>query len=269
MNDMRLLLIIAAIIVPVFIFSAYRMSQLLDISNKQLRFGIIITGLLLSLPVFMLSTIIYFGSSLQYYKQFIIDNTFLNNEGLIVVGFIVFIFIMGSFAKLLVKPINSYNSYDINWKRTNNLSIILNYPATTLKKALTAQSWGRNSPSRVEYRSWIESNRDSSPVAQWLIIFASYMFIILHILLVIILIKGKISSDDLDVNLLLIGFIPFITSLWILNKMIFFIINLTELLIANLMRTNFKIPEIIAFILFHYLYLMTIIGLFYIMAKLL
>ena len=242
------------------------MRELLVISNKKLRFGVIVTGLLMSLPILMLAVVIYFSSSLQRYKQTIINNTFLNDEGFTALGFMLFTFIEIIFIRLLVKPINNSTYHNVGRYNSNNLSTILHYPETTLKKALISPSWGRNFPTRYQYKKWIDSNRDVSPVAQWLIILISYLFIISHVFIIRILIKDKIIFSDFDFNLLLIGFIPFITTMWLLNKILFFIIELAELLISNFIRADFRIPEIIAFILFNYLYIATIIGIFYTIA---
>lgn len=275
MKELIGFLVIVIIIMSTFTYSAYKTRELLTISNKEFRFGWFISGIIMSSPFLVMAFFIYFNSKLEYISQFIINKINIDYELISPLGIILVVIVFVLISKFIVRPIDSYNCLTINKYNRSMKSSVIDHPCETISEAFTMPPWGRRIPSAYEYKRYINNNSiNSSTTSQFITIGLSYLFILIHIILVIVLGNKGIHINIVDINsiisliiVFIIPIIPYLGTLFILNKLIFFIIRVFEFIVGRLINREFKLSEIVSFFMFNYLYMLIIFLIFYIPIK--
>ncbi|OOM67699.1 hypothetical protein [Clostridium sp. BL-8] len=233
-----------------FIYINKKMEKNQTAINKKLRFGIIVSSIVMALPFIFIPASDFLSNALQ--------RLFKLNDKIITIVTIFMTFALGTvIMPFIYVPINKDKYLKLKNKRLENYKgwkyYILYNPATSMYKMFRSPPWAKRIPKVTEYIKWNKSIEDTPPLKiQIVLLLATYIITTSGLFLV-----GYLTSSLYVVytNLYVLPF-GIITGLF--GQFMFGIVNMIEKLILKVTKKEIRYLEILNFLLFNIIYILLV-----------
>lgn len=248
---------VIAICIGMFIYINKKWEKNQKASNRKLRFGIIISSIVMALPFGFIPASDFLSNTLQMLFK-------LNNKTIILVSALITFVLVLIVMNFIYVPINEDKYLKFKNKKSQNYKggkyYILYNPATSLYKMVRLPPWSKRVPKTTEYKKWCKSVEDTPPLKiQIVLISVTYIITTSGLFLV-----GYLTNSFYVVNINLYV-IPFLIVIGMFGQFIFGIINWIEKIISKVPKKESRYLEILKFLLFNAIYVLFIsLSVFYI-----
>lgn len=219
-------------------------------SNIKFRYSLAISSIIMSFPFYIFFGGITFMDELSGILK-------IENKTIAIGSFVASMILFPIVMRLMRVPNNRdkyYNDKKLISKGFNSWRFyIIHNPADTMARMLRQPPWFRSTPDTKTYVAWKwEAERIAPTSVQIFMLLITYVFTTAGLLAVGFL---KDALFIVNVNLYVI---PFLIIISLFGSFLFWILRILELSISKLLKSEFKLQQIVKYFLFIGLYVLLI-----------